>query len=259
MKYEHEYTEKGFFLVPNFISSEEVAGLKRAIEEVKERSDVDIYYDRKNLLRRLERFISKHPLFKQINEKVKDFLFDVTKKEQALFKDKVNFKPPLGEGFFAHYDGVMQFSAKDGIIKNGWYEYAESFNNALITLDDFTYENGPLEVANSHYGNFETLLGNTKRDGTPDIREELVHDISFTPIIASKGSLIVFKHNCPHRSSPNLSSFERGSLYLTYNNLKDGDFYEQYFSDKHQSINPHKSLLGDESHSSPKLDKIKIL
>ena len=47
---------------------------------------------------------------------------------------------------------------------------------------------------------------------------------------------------------------------IQHNKVKrDGDFYEQYFSDKHQSINSHKSLLGDEAQLSPKLDKIKIL
>jgi hypothetical protein len=41
----------------------------------------------------------------------------------------------------------------------------------------------------------------------------------------------ILKNNCPHRSSPNFTSNDRSSLYLTYNNSKDGNFYEEYFQD----------------------------
>ncbi|CAO6130703.1 Phytanoyl-CoA dioxygenase [Candidatus Pelagibacterales bacterium] len=245
--YIKEYATKGFFTVPNFFSSKITDEIKKAVKEISYHPDVKKYNDRSGALRRIEYFTFKNHLFKKINEQLKKLITDVTSKEQTLFKDKINFKPPFGEGFYAHYDGVFQFKTANGIIKNGWYEYAEDFNNVLLALDDFTHENGPLEIANASQGNFETLIKNTKGDGTPDIKEEFAREIIFIPMHVSKGSLVVFKHSCPHRSSPNRSSSERGSLYLTYNNLVDGDFYEQYFLDKHQSTNAHKSLLGEQS------------
>jgi 2-aminoethylphosphonate dioxygenase len=247
LSYKEEYAAKGFFSVPNFISSDETSCLKKAIEEVKGHPDVDVYYDRSNLARRLEYFVFKHEAFQQVNEKIKSFLLNVTSKEQSLFKDKVNFKPPSGEGFFAHYDGIFEWSHKDGIIKHGWYEYATTFNNALITLDDFTTENGTLELADSRYDNFKKLLADTEGDGSPFLRVEIVQELDFTPIIVPKGSLIIFKHTCAHQSSPNRSLYERGSLYLTYTNLEEGEFYEQYFADKHQSMSTSKSLIGEEA------------
>ena len=245
--YSTEYLNKGYFTIPNFISSNEVEDIKKAVDETSNRKDVDIYHDRSGTLRRMEYFIFKNNLFKNLNEEFKKLLFNVTSKKQKLFKDKVNFKPPSGEGFFAHYDGVFQFTTSDGLIKNGWYEYAKNFNNVLIALDDFTSLNGPLEVANACKGDFDTLLKHTKLNGTPEIKDELVRSMVFKPMIVSKGSLIVFKHNCPHRSSSNRSSSERGSMYFTYTNAEDGDFYEKYFSDKHKSINIHKSLIGEKT------------
>ena len=245
--YIKEYLTKGYFTIPNFILPDLADEIKKTVEEISVRKDVDIYYDRSGTLRRMEYFTFKNNLLKNLNEKIKKLLLSVTSKKQALFKDKVNFKPPLGEGFYAHYDGIFQFNTPDGKIKNGWYEYAENFNNVLIALDDFTPLNGPLEVANVCHGDFKKLLKDTKLDGTPEIKEELARKMVFTPILISKGSIIVFKHNCPHRSSSNRSSSERGSMYLTYTNADDGDFYEQYFSDKHQSINTHKSLIGEKT------------
>jgi len=243
--YKKEYHQKGFFIVPNFFEKKYVNKINKAISEIHKSKNVKIYNDRSGNLRRMEHFVFKNTLFQEINKKFINFLTKVTLKKQILFKDKVNFKPPLGEGFHPHYDGVFQFKTQDGKVKNGWYEYTDEFNNILLALDDFNHENGPLEVANADHGSFEKLIKNTKLDGTPEIKNELIKKISFVPMYIMRGSLVVFKHTCPHRSSPNNSSSERRSLYFTYNNSVNGDFYEQYFFDKDKSINSHKSLIGD--------------
>ena len=185
----------------------------------------DLYYDRSGLLRRMENFIFKND-FMEINRKIEKLLYKLTRGKQIIFKDKVNFKPAKGEGFFPHYDGVFQFKKINGEIKNGWYEYASDFTNVLICLDEFTLENGTLEISKFHQGDFETLLKNTKQKGSPDLRDDLVAQLDFYPILAKSGSVVIFKHSCPHRSSANYSSSERGSLYLTYNNSECGNFYK---------------------------------
>ena len=47
----------------------------------------------------------------------------------TLFKDKYNVKPPKGEGFYAHYDGIYIWKDENGVNRNGWYEYSEEFFN----------------------------------------------------------------------------------------------------------------------------------
>lgn len=132
----------------------------------------------------------------------------------------------------------------DGETNNGWYEYGNEFNNVLITLDDFTDQNGPLEVAKNHIGNFDELLRKTTCDGSPNLKTEVEAKCHFIPLICRAGSIIIFKHTRPHRSSANHSQKERGSLYLTYTPSENEKIYKQYYIDKSGSKNKDKSLTG---------------
>ena len=245
-QFSEAYKKFGFVIIEDFFSFKIVSEIKNAIQVVKKREDVELYEDRSGNLRRMEHFTFKHEVFKFVNEKLMQILFKLTTLEQTIFKDKVNFKPSKGEGFYPHFDGVFQFKTANGEVRNGWYEYASDFNNCLVCLDQFNLENGTLEISHSHDEDYDSLLKKTKLDGSPDINDDQLKQLDFQPILADAGSLVVFKHSCPHKSSPNYSNTDRGSLYLTYNNLRDGVFYNQYFIDKRKSMNPNKSLQGDQ-------------
>lgn len=243
-KAKEEYENNGFTLLDSILSTEQLRKISVAIKDLSTSNNIDLYKDRSGLVRRMENFTYKNNVLEELNEGVRELLRYLTNEVQVLFKDKVNFKPPKGEGFFAHYDGVFQFKNSDGDIRNGWYEYANDYNNILITLDEFTNENGPLEVANSHVGNFDQLLKNTTCDGTPNLKTEVEDRCNFTPMICGAGSIIIFKHSCPHRSSVNNSQKERGSLYWTYTPSDNEKIYEQYYKDKADSQNKNKALTG---------------
>ena len=243
-KSKQELKNNGFTMLESALTDENISDLKLAIKECSVREDVEQYKDRNGLLRRMENFTFKNIVLKNLNKKIRELLFNLTSEAQVLFKDKVNFKPPNGEGFFAHYDGVFQFVTAEGKVKNGWYEYGNFFYNVLITLDDFTYANGPLEVSKSHIGNFDELLKNTNCDGSPNLKSQVEHECDFTSMICNAGSIIIFKHTCPHRSAVNKSAKERGSLYLTYMPSDNEEIYKQYFIDKARSQNKDKSLTG---------------
>jgi len=243
-QFSEAYKKFGYVIIKDFFSFKNVSEIKKAIQVVKN-EDVELYEDRSGNLRRMENFTFKHEVFKFVNEEIMKILFELTKLEQTIFKDKINVKLPKGEGFYPHFDGVFQFKTSSGEVKNGWYEYASDFNNCLICLDQFNLENGTLEISRSYNEDFSSLLKKTKLDGSPDIKNDLLSYLDFKPILADAGSLVIFKNTCPHKSSPNYSNSDRGSLYLTYNNLRDGIFYDQYFIDKKKSINPNKSLQGE--------------
>jgi 2-aminoethylphosphonate dioxygenase len=234
----------GYVILDKYFSESELVGFNVALEKIISSNDVDIYNDRSGNLRRLEKFAHKDAFFRQLNEKIKCLLLEITGTKHALFKDKINFKPPGGEGFHAHYDGVFKFD--DGVaVRKGWYEYADKFVSVLIALDDFTVENGALEVARIHEGSFETLLQNTKQDGSPDLIDDVISKCEFSPVIISRGGVVIFSNLCPHRSSANKSASPRGSVYFTYNEEKYGDNYERYFMDKKKSKNSFKALTGE--------------
>ena len=111
--------------------------------------------------------------------------------DYLLFKDKVNFKPSGGEGFYAHYDGIFEFNTSHGLKKKGWYEYTDHFVNVLVALDNFTLENGPLQIAD-HNGTFSELILNTKRDGSPDLLPQVESENNFQNILINMGDICVF-------------------------------------------------------------------
>ncbi len=239
-----EYQNNGFTMLNSILSKEQLVEISEAIKDLSTSNDIDLYKDRSGLVRRMENFTYKNSSLDKLNQEIRELLHYMTNEVQVLFKDKVNFKPPKGEGFFAHYDGIFQFKNSDGEIRNGWYEYANDYNNILITLDDFTEENGALEVANSHVGDFDELLKNTTLDGSPNLRSEVESRCDFIPMICGAGSVIFFKHSCPHRSSANNSQKDRGSLYWTYTPSDNKGIYNQYYEDKADSQNKNKALTG---------------
>ena len=154
-----------------------------------------------------------------------------------IFKDKFNLKPPGGEGFYAHYDGIFYFTDSENRKKRGWYEYGNSFVNVLLSLDDSNEENGTIEIAKSHKNNFDELLKNTKNNGTPDLLSVVEKNNIFEKINLNAGDLVVFKNTCPHRSGINVSNSNRRILYYTYLSQEFGSQYENYFKDKKMSKN----------------------
>lgn len=238
------FEKDGFLVLPDYFTVQEVGLVSEEIMSIHSAPGVDVYLDRAGQLRRLEHFTYRSDFLTGLNHKVEALLHQIIGEPYALFKDKFNFKPPGGEGFSAHYDGVFEFQTGDGQPRKGWYEYASRFVSVLVAVDPFTEENGALEIARAHSGNFDYLLSKTRKDGSPHLNPEVEEAAHFTPIVMKEGGVAVFKNSCPHRSGPNNSQESRGSLYLTYSPKREGAHYSVYFEDKKKSKNDNKALTG---------------
>ena len=240
IEYKKKFTDDGFFIFKEFINKKFVLEI---LKEIKNAKKVDIYYDKKNRLRRIEKIYNKGLYLKILNRKIESFLKKIFKKKFYIFKDKYNAKPPRGEGFSAHYDGVFHFMNKKKHLKKGWYEYSKIFINVLIALDDTNKVNGTLEIAKKHNGNFEKLIKNTNRDGTPNIKKTVERKTKFRLIDLKAGDIVAFSNTCPHRSKKNRSNSHRRTLYYTYSGGSKGSQYNKYFKDKKNSINTTSKSL----------------
>ena len=139
----------------------------------------------------------------------------------VLFKDKINFKLPGGDGFKAHQD-----------VQAGWDTYAELHITAMVAIDSTYTENGGLEViAGAHD---RGLLGK-KWEPLPD---EDTEGFEYQAVPAKAGDAVFFDSFAPHRSAPNRTDSPRRVLYITYNRASEGDSREQYYADKRQSYPP---------------------
>ena len=240
LHYKKNFDEKGYFICDKFFGKEMVLEI---INEIENSEKTIKYFDNNNCLRRIEKLYDKGAQLKNLNLQILNLLNKVFNDEFLIFKDKFNAKPPGGEGFFAHYDGIFNFLNPDNETKRGWYEYGNFFINALVALDECNVENGALELAKSHTGNFEELLKNTKKDGTPALSKEVEIKTKFNLINLNVGDMVIFSNTCPHRSKKNNSDKSRRIIYYTYSLAKNGSKYHTYFEDKKNSKNISKALV----------------
>jgi hypothetical protein len=175
------------------------------------------------VLSRIENFCPYHEGFNAlINEgEMPGRVSELFGEAAVLFKEKINFKMPGGNGFTPHQDAQA-----------GWGTYADLFITVLVVVDECTLENGCLEIAGGH--NRRGLVGALWQPLT----EEDMRGMEFVPLPAKPGDAVFFDSYAPHRSGPNLTPHSRRVLYLTYNRAREGDHRARYYADKRETYPP---------------------
>jgi len=234
------FLNEGYFVCKKIFN---INFVKKILEDIHNAKDTVKYFDNKNNLRRIEKLFDKGSFLKDLNHKILIILKEIFDEKFVIFKDKFNAKPPGGEGFFAHFDGVFNFINEKNQKKNGWYEYGDFFINVLVALDECNEQNGTIELSKIHDGNFQDLLSKTKNDGTPALNKQTEEKILFNPINLKIGDIVIFSNKCPHKSKVNNTNHYRRVLYYTYTPFINGSKYDQYFIDKGKSKNSSKALV----------------
>ena len=222
--------DTGYLVVPGFFGREETRALIGWTDEIAarpERAGGQMVYHEDSLIepgrrvvQRIEDFCSHHPAMDRLAREgaLSRWLDRLMGGETVLFKDKINFKYPGGDGFKAHQDQAA-----------GWTRYAPLFVTALVTVDAATIENGCLEIA------------------TADRRQALIGDewttldedkLGLVAIPTAPGDVIFFDSFVAHASKPNLTDAPRRVLYLTYNLAAAGDHRARYFAEKRAAFPP---------------------
>jgi ectoine hydroxylase-related dioxygenase (phytanoyl-CoA dioxygenase family) len=139
-----------------------------------------------------------------------------------LFKDKINYKSPKGNGFQAHLDAP----AYDHISK---IEHV----TANFAIDAATRSNGYLEVVpGSHKMQVDLADGGR-------IAESWEKSHVWVPVPLEPGDVLFFGSHLAHRSGPNESDLRRASLYATFHGKSDGvDLREKYYQHRRVEFPP---------------------
>ena len=228
-----DFRRDGFLVARSLFSPEEMTDLAAWTDEVEawpETAGRHMMYfetslksDGARILNRLENFYPFHAEFRDLfdGDKLRGATSDLLGEEAVLYKDKINFKLPGGDGFKLHQDQQA-----------GWGAYADFFITALVSIDTATEENGCLElVAGLHS---DGLIGEEWKPMTED-------DLAGKPLVScptAPGDVVFFDSFCPHGSGPNMTDGKRRVLYVTYNAASAGDYRGQYYVDKRQSYPP---------------------
>lgn len=145
-----------------------------------------------------------------------------------LFKDKINYKQPHGNGFKAHLDAP----AYDHI---GRIEHV----TANIAIDAATIENGCLEVVPGSH----KMVAEFSQGGQITAEWESAHEWVSVPL--QPGDMIIFGSHLAHRSAENNTEKSRSSLYATFHSVKDGvDLREQYYKHRMEMFPPEHGKFG---------------
>jgi len=188
------------------------------------------YYEKKKanpsekILSRVENFTQYNPGldFLLNGDKLRNMVTDLFGEESILYKEKINYKLPGGDGFAPHQD-----------VAAGWWMYNQTLHiSCSVCIDPANMENGCLEVCNAAH-----------RDGMlcddwKEIPSDVVQKLNWYHVPCEPGDVIFFDSYVPHKSGPNESSKPRRVLYATYAKAAEGDFRDRYYADKRVSFPP---------------------
>lgn len=223
----------GFVVVRGLFGAGEMARVAAWADEVENWPETPgrhmMYFEQslvepgKRVLNRLENFYPHHPDFAALcdGDQLMGSVSTLLAEPAVLFKEKINFKLPGGDGFAPHQDQQA-----------GWSTYAPLFVTALVSIDEATVENGCLELAAGHHK--AGLIG---AEWTPLSQQQLDAD-AFVSYPTKPGDAVFFDSYAPHGSKPNLSQRRRRLLYVTYNAASHGDHRLRYYADKRNSYPP---------------------
>lgn len=175
-------------------------------------------------LMRTENFAPYHDGFNSLlfGDQLRSILGEVTGEEMLLFKDKINYKLPGGNGFQAHLDAP----AYDHI---GRIEHT----TANLAVDAATIANGCVEVVPGSHRMDVTLA----HGGKIDAEWEAGH--AWVPVELEAGDLLIFGSHLAHRSASNKTQHSRRSVYATYACASDGrDLRSRYYADRRENFPP---------------------
>ena len=227
------FRRDGFVFAPGFYDAAEMREITGWTEEVtawpEEPGRHFVYHEADlkrrggKVVQRVEYFTDFHEGFRRLftEGRMEQAVAELLGEPAALFKEKINYKMPGGDGFKAHQD-----------VQAGWNDYASFYITALVSIDAATIENGCLEVVAGWHD--RGLVG---AEWTP-LGDEQIAAMDFKPYPTRPGDAMFFDSFAPHRSGPNLTDRSRRVLYVTYNRAAEGDHRERYFADKRASFPP---------------------
>ena len=173
-----------------------------------------------NLINRIEKISPFHDGFAALQDVLSAPVSQLFTEQAVLFKEKINFKMPGGDGFKPHQDSQA-----------GWQDYADYFISVMVCIDEATIENGCLQLVTGFQN--QGLF----REWEP-LSDDDMANMEFIHYPTKPGDIVFFDCYTPHASEPNLTNKMRRLYFATYNKLSEGDHLEQYYADKYKTFPP---------------------
>jgi 2-aminoethylphosphonate dioxygenase len=228
------WKENGFVIIKNYFTEVQKAELVAWVEDLENRPEtagkwmkyfeVPASNPSGRQLCRVENFLQFHEGFDGLlqGEKILGVLSELMGEQAVLFKEKINFKLPGGNGFLPHQDApaFTSFNQKYHIT-------------LMVSIDASNPENGCLLMAP---GMHDKGMLPTAPDGTVD--PDFAKTLNWEYVETEPGDIVLFDSYIPHMSEQNLSNRPRRALYITYNRASEGSYREEYYKTKRDVFPP---------------------
>ena len=145
----NDFNINGFVLMRNAFSHVEMQHITTWADELVNLPEVPgrhwVYHEKsrldpqKDLINRIENISPFHGGFRELGNLLKNPVAQLLGEEAIMFKEKINFKMPGGDGFKPHQDSQA-----------GWEDYASYFINVMVCIDEATIENGCLQLVSGY-------------------------------------------------------------------------------------------------------------
>ncbi|HEY5776808.1 MAG TPA: phytanoyl-CoA dioxygenase family protein [Xanthomonadales bacterium] len=227
-----QFHRDGFLVVRGMYNRQEMDEITRWTEEVANSPEKPGHYmmyfeaskqDGSRIISRIEDFVSFHEGFARLitRRRMQQAVSDLFGEPAVLFKDKINFKLPGGDGFKEHQD-----------VQAGWDAYGKLHITAMVAIDETNAENGSVEMIPGMHK--RGLLGKM----WAPLTDEDTANAAYQPVHCQPGDAVFFDSYAPHRSLPNKTDKSRRVLYITFNAASDGDRRAEYYADKRKNYPP---------------------
>ena len=224
------YNQDGFIVVRNVFTPQQIQCISQWSDELAQRPEESgrhwVYHEKSrldpdiDLINRIENISPYHGGYRELSNTLKKPVSQLLGEEAVLFKEKINFKMPGGDGFKPHQDSQA-----------GWEDYASYFINVMVCIDEATIENGCLQLVSGFQNR------GLYREWEP-LTEADMAEMDFVHYPTKPGDLVFFDCYVPHASEPNMTNKTRRLYFATYNRLSEGDHLQQYYADKHKTFPP---------------------
>lgn len=227
IKYRNDLETNGYLLIKDFFSKNEtetIINFKKDLEVLEEcKGKWMTYFEEKDGIKkksRIENFVNYNSNIKNfLEKKITVFLEKIIGEKMILFKDKINWKLPGGEGFKAHQDHPA------------WNDFNISrFYSVALFGNKSTKENGCLQIVNNKN---KEIINN---DGC--ISDKIAEKLKWEYLETTSSDLLIFDSYIPHKSDKNTTKESRSIFYFTYNKLSEGNHYDSYLKNKRKYFPP---------------------
>lgn len=227
-----QFHRDGYLVVRGLYAPAEIREIASWTEDIangpEEPGKIMMYFETSSrngarILCRVENFVPYHEGFRRLitERRLQQAVSELLGEPAVLFKDKINFKLPGGDGFRAHQD-----------VQAGWDDFADLHITAMVAIDETSEANGSLEMIPGLHR--RGLLG---RKWAP-LTDEETDNAAYLPVHCQPGDAVFFDSFAPHRSAPNRTDQARRVLYITYNRASAGDSRERYYAEKRRNYPP---------------------